>query len=51
MSRRPNLGEALDNWRRSDLGYATRLRLLIKNNAIKMKNRSSCCGNHGEPGC
>jgi hypothetical protein len=25
--------------------------LLLRNNAIKMKNRQSCCGHPGEPGC
>ena len=43
--------DGVRNWRNSDLGYFERVRLTIKNNAIKAKNRSSCCGNYGEPGC
>jgi hypothetical protein len=34
------------------LGYLPlleKLRLVAKNNAIKIKNGTSCCGNHGEP--
>ena len=23
----------------------------MRNNAIKMRKRQNCCGNHGEPGC
>jgi hypothetical protein len=25
--------------------------LLLRNNAIKMRNQQSCCGHPGEPGC
>ena len=30
---------------------AERVALTVKNNAIKLKNGTSCCGNHGQPGC
>ncbi|HEY5685524.1 MAG TPA: hypothetical protein VIY70_09155 [Acidimicrobiia bacterium] len=51
MSRRPGLSQYLANWRDSELPLFERTRLVIKNNAIKLARRSSCCGNHGEPGC
>jgi hypothetical protein len=28
-----------------------KIRLIIKNNWIKIKHRQSCCGHPGEPGC
>lgn len=39
------------NWRRSDLTFAGKLRLALRNNLTKLRNRSSCCGHPGEPGC
>lgn len=48
---RPSLIHFSRNWRNSDLPFAEKMFLAIKNNAIKAKNRSDCCGNHGEPGC
>lgn len=48
---RPNPQDSLDNWRRSDLPFAAKLRLAARNNLAKLRNRSSCCGHPGEPGC
>lgn len=48
---KPSLGNAGSNWANSDLPVWEKLRLVAKNSAIKAKNRSHCCGNHGEPGC
>lgn len=48
---RPSLAAARDNWRRSPLPVASRLRLALRNNWIKLRTRSDCCGNHGQPGC
>lgn len=48
---RPNINSFWSNWDSSDLPLLEKLRLVAKNNAIKLKNGSSCCGNHGEPGC
>ena len=48
---RPSLRSTWSNWDNSDLPLLEKLRLVAKNNAIKLKNGSSCCGNHGEPGC
>ncbi|MGZ5383990.1 MAG: hypothetical protein ACXW15_03530 [Acidimicrobiia bacterium] len=51
MSNGPHPRHVINNWRTSDLPFLEKLALAVKNNAIKMKNRSDCCGNHGEPGC
>jgi hypothetical protein len=31
--------------------WSEKLRLLIRNNWIKLKNFQDCCGHPGEPGC
>jgi len=31
--------------------WREKLRLIIKNNLIKIKTLQNCCGNPGEPGC
>jgi hypothetical protein len=49
--RRPNAGDYFGNFKESDLPLLEKLRLVAKNNAIKLRNGTSCCGNHGEPGC
>jgi hypothetical protein len=41
----------MKNFWGSDLPFAERVRLLIRNNRIKAETRQNCCGNHGEPGC
>ncbi len=41
----------ITNWTTYDGSTAKKLRLAAKNNLIKARNRSDCCGNHGEPGC
>lgn len=28
-----------------------KISLLLRNNAVKMKNQQPCCGHPGEPGC
>lgn len=50
MARR-SLGAFLGNWASSEYSLAEKIRLTAKNNAIKLKNGTTCCGNHGEPGC
>ncbi|MDH4116552.1 MAG: hypothetical protein OEX04_19705 [Acidimicrobiia bacterium] len=47
----PNPRDFVSNWRTSDATIAEKLRMLRKNTAIKVKNRSDCCGNYGEVGC
>ena len=41
----------ITNWREYDASTLVKLRLYARNNWIKVRTRSSCCGNHGEPGC
>jgi hypothetical protein len=48
---RPDPRHYFNNFAESDPPILERLRLVAKNNAIKMIDGSSCCGNHGEPGC
>jgi hypothetical protein len=48
--RRGTVRETLDNLRQP-LPLHRRLRLFVRNNWIKLRTRSDCCGNYGEPGC
>ncbi|HEC98922.1 MAG TPA: hypothetical protein ENN18_00855 [Proteobacteria bacterium] len=34
-----------------DLPWPEKVRLLIRNNWIKIRNLQNCCGHPGEPGC
>lgn len=47
----PTLRASLQNFRDYDAPFATKVRMLLANNAKKARTRSSCCGNHGQPGC
>ncbi len=52
MSRqRPSFGNVITNWRDYDAPFGTKLKLLLRNNWKKVRTRSNCCGNDGEPGC
>ena len=42
--------ESLENLRQP-MPLRRKLRLVLRNNWIKFRTRSSCCGNYGEPGC
>lgn len=44
------ISESLGNLRQP-MPLKHKLHLLFRNNWIKIRTRSSCCGNHGEPGC
>lgn len=46
----PSPSEALDNLRKP-MPLGRKIRLIVRNNWIKLRTRSECCGNHGEPGC
>jgi len=39
------------NWRTYDAPFHVKLGLAVRNNWIKARTGSSCCGNHGQPGC
>jgi hypothetical protein len=50
--RRPQTwGNFLSNWRRDDLSLRQKLSMQLRNSWLRLKRRSNCCGNHGEPGC
>ena len=36
---------------RSPMPMARKVRLVLRNNWLKVYRRESCCGHHGEPGC
>jgi hypothetical protein len=42
--------EVLENLRQP-MPLKRKLYLILRNNWIKIRTRSTCCGNHGEPGC
>ena len=48
---KPSLRSSLANFREYDAPFATKMRMLVANNLKKARTRSSCCGNHGQPGC
>lgn len=41
----------LANWNRSDDPAAKKVATSLRNNWRKLRTGSTCCGNHGEPGC
>jgi len=47
---RPVPSEALANLRQP-MPLGRKLRLLARNTWLKIRNRSTCCGHPGEPGC
>lgn len=47
---RGSLQEILENLR-LPMTFGGKLHLILRNNWIKIRTGSSCCGNHGEPGC
>ncbi len=44
------LSEVMNNLRQP-IPWRHKLHLILRNNWIKIRTRSDCCGNHGEPGC
>ena len=47
----PRLRRTLLSLRHSDASTATTLRLFARNNWLKLRHLSLCCGNPGQPGC
>ena len=39
------------NWGTYEAPFATKLRLVVSNNWIKLRHHQSCCGHLGQPGC
>lgn len=48
---KPSLGAVFSNWATYDAPVATKLKMVVSNNLIKLRTRQGCCGNHGQPGC
>jgi hypothetical protein len=44
-------GPFLTNFAAYDASFPTKVRLALANNWRKVRTRSSCCGNYGQPGC
>lgn len=47
---RPGIREFLTNLS-GPMPLGKKISLLLRNNAVKIKNRRDCCGHPGEPGC
>ncbi len=39
------------NWQRSDDSTMVKVAKSVRNSWTKVRTASTCCGNHGEPGC
>jgi hypothetical protein len=48
--RRGTARETLENLRQP-MPLRRKLYLFLRNNWLKIRTRSDCCGNYGEPGC
>jgi hypothetical protein len=48
--KRPNIKDFFSNMQ-VNIPFWTKIRLALRNNAVKIKTRKDCCGNYGEPGC
>lgn len=48
---RPSVGQWLTNWNEYDGAWPEKVRLLMKNNWLRVRHLQNCCGNDGEPGC
>jgi hypothetical protein len=49
-TRHGTASEALQNLRQP-MPLGRKIRLVLRNTWIKIRTRSDCCGNYGEPGC
>ena len=39
------------NFSTYDAPFSTKVRVALANSWTKVRTRSGCCGNHGQPGC
>jgi hypothetical protein len=46
----PSPSEGLENLRKP-MPLDRKIKLIFRNNWIKLRTQSECCGNYGEPGC
>jgi hypothetical protein len=51
MARSSNGNAFFSNFASYDASFAAKVRLALANTWRKIRTRSSCCGNYGEPGC
>jgi hypothetical protein len=49
-NQRMAIQNAISNWNQP-LPFRTKVRLAARNYWLRVKNRSTCCGHDGEPGC
>ena len=49
--RSPSLKAVFNNFLTYDAPLTTKVGLFFRNNFHKLRSRSNCCGNHGQPGC
>jgi hypothetical protein len=40
-----------NNFNSYDAAFPSKVRLALANTWKKVRTRSACCGNHGQPGC
>ena len=50
QTRRGTPRETLENLRQP-MPLRRKIRIILRNNWTKLRTRSDCCGNFGEPGC
>jgi hypothetical protein len=48
---KPSVRASLNNFFTYDAPWPTKVRLAVANNLKKLRTRSECCGNPGQPGC
>ena len=48
---RPSIRDFFANFDTYDASLAEKVRLAMRNNLLKMRRGTDCCGNHGQPGC
>lgn len=48
--KRPSISSFFTNLQ-APMPWGRKVRLLVRNNWIKLRSRRNCCGNYGEPGC
>jgi hypothetical protein len=48
---RSNGNAFFTNFATYNASFPTKVRLALANNWRKVRTRSDCCGNYGEPGC
>lgn len=50
-SPKTSLKAIFNNWKESDAPFQKKIKMVFKNNWLKIKRGKNCCGNYGEVGC